>query len=123
MSFDLVSVRAIDTHVHVEADGNGNHSLDDVLLAAASKYFKPTVNSTPTVDDIAQYYRERNLVAVVFTVDAHTATGHKALSSEDIVAQAGAHADVLIPFCSVDHTMARVLSADCTISSPPEHAG
>jgi uncharacterized protein len=102
MKRDLASVRAIDTHVHVEADGHGNHSLDDELLGAASKYFKSTVNSTPTVEEIAQYYRERNLLAVVFTVDAHTATGHKALSSEDVVAQAGAHADVLIPFCSVD---------------------
>ncbi len=90
MSIDLASVRAIDTHVHVEADSSGNHALDDELLAAASKYFKATANSTPTIDEIAQYYREQGLAAVVFTVDAHTATGHPALSSEDLVAQAGA---------------------------------
>ena len=102
MSIDLANVRAIDTHVHVEADSFGNHSLDDELLAAASKYFKATANSTPTVDEIAQYYREQRLAAVVFTVDAHTATGHAALSSEALVAEAAAHTDVLIPFCSVD---------------------
>jgi predicted TIM-barrel fold metal-dependent hydrolase len=39
---------------------------------------------------------------VVFTVDAHTATGHPALSSRDVVIQAAAHADVLVPFASVD---------------------
>ena len=102
MSINLASVRAIDTHVHVEADGKGNRSLDDELLAAASKYFNATANSTPTVDEIAQYYREQGLAAVVFTVDAHTATGHAALSSEALVAEAAAHTDVLIPFCSVD---------------------
>ncbi|HEY0869830.1 MAG TPA: amidohydrolase family protein, partial [Acidothermaceae bacterium] len=52
--------------------------------------------------EIAQYYRERQLAAVIFTIDAHTATGHDALSSESIVEQAAMHADVLIPFCSVD---------------------
>ena len=30
------------------------------------------------------HYRERQMAAVVFTVDAHTATGHPALSSEEI---------------------------------------
>jgi predicted TIM-barrel fold metal-dependent hydrolase len=39
---------------------------------------------------------------VVFTVDASTATGHAALSSADIADAAAAHADVLIPFGSVD---------------------
>jgi hypothetical protein len=38
----------------------------------------------------------------VFTVDAHTATGHPALSSERIVTEARQYADVLVPFASVD---------------------
>ncbi len=42
------------------------------------------------------------MAAVVFTVDATTATGHPALSSEEIAEQATEHADVLIPFGSVD---------------------
>ncbi len=42
------------------------------------------------------------MAAVIFTVDATTATGHPALSSEEIADQAGEHADVLIPFGSVD---------------------
>jgi predicted TIM-barrel fold metal-dependent hydrolase len=40
----------------------------------------------------------------VFTVDAQGATGHPALSSEQIADEAAAHADVLIPFGSVDPT-------------------
>jgi predicted TIM-barrel fold metal-dependent hydrolase len=38
----------------------------------------------------------------VFTVDAGTASGHAPLSSEEIAEQAADHADVLIPFGSVD---------------------
>jgi hypothetical protein len=93
---------AIDVHVHVEADGHGNFSLDDELLAASSAYFKSGPDRTPTVEQIAAFYRERQMAAVIFTVDAATATGHPALSSEEIADRAAEHADVLIPFGSVD---------------------
>jgi predicted TIM-barrel fold metal-dependent hydrolase len=93
---------AIDVHVHVEADGHGNFSLDDELLAASSAYFRSGPGRTPTVEQIAAFYRERRMAAVVFTVDATTATGHPALSSEEIADRAADHADVLIPFGSVD---------------------
>ena len=93
---------AIDVHVHVEADGHGNFSMDDELLAASARYFKASHDRAPTVGQIAAYYRERQFAAVVFTVDATTATGHPALSSEEIADRAADHADVLIPFGSVD---------------------
>ncbi|MBV9796153.1 MAG: amidohydrolase [Actinobacteria bacterium] len=102
MSIDPGAVEAIDTHVHVESDGRGRFALDQQLLDASARYFKAGTNRTPALDEISDYYRERRLAAVVFTVDAHTATGHPALSSEDIVTQAAAHADVLVPFASVD---------------------
>jgi uncharacterized protein len=99
---DADAITALDMHVHVEADGHGNFSLDQRLLDASAAYFKTGAHRTPTLDQIATYYRERNLAAVVFTVDARTALGHQPLSSEDIAEQAAAHADVLIPFGSVD---------------------
>jgi uncharacterized protein len=99
---DLSALQAIDVHVHVESDGHGRLSLDDGLLAASAKYFKATTDRTPTVERIADYYRQRGLAAVVFTVDAGTETGHPALSSEEIADRAAAHPDVLIPFGSVD---------------------
>lgn len=102
MSIDLAAVTAIDTHVHIEADALGCFSIDEELRAAAAKYFSADADRTPTLDKVAGYYRSRNMAAVVFTVDAHTATGHKALSSREIVEQAAQHADVLIPFASVD---------------------
>ena len=71
-------------------------------MAASARYFKASDNRTPTVADLAKRYRAANMAAVVFTVDAATATGHPAISSEQIAAEAAEHADVLIPFGSVD---------------------
>jgi predicted TIM-barrel fold metal-dependent hydrolase len=102
VSIDLAAVAAIDTHVHIEADAYGCFALDDELVSASAKYFKAGADRTPTLDSVAAYYRSKNMAAVVFTVDAHTATGHKALSSLEIVEQAARHSDVLIPFASVD---------------------
>jgi predicted TIM-barrel fold metal-dependent hydrolase len=102
MPIDIDSIVAIDTHVHVESDGHGHLSLDDELLAASAAYFKADQNRTPDLAQIAEYYRARQLAAVVFTVDAHHATGHPALSSDLIVAEALKYDDVLIPFVSVD---------------------
>ena len=99
---DLDALTAIDVHTHVEQDGHGCFSLDQELLDASAKYFRADQDRTPTVDAIAAHYRERSMAAVVFTVDAPSATGHPALSSEEIVDSAAAHPDVLIPFGSVD---------------------
>jgi len=102
MSLDLEQLVAIDTHVHVEQDSKGCCALDQELLDASAAYFKGDDNRTPTVGDLAEYYRERRIGAVVFTVDATTAMGHPALSSEEIIELAAAHDDILIPFASVD---------------------
>jgi predicted TIM-barrel fold metal-dependent hydrolase len=96
------SLAAIDVHVHIEADGHGHYSLDDELMEASAKYFRAGHDRTPTLEQIADLYRGLNMAAVVFTVDASTATGHAALSSEEIAARAAEHSDVLIPFGSVD---------------------
>ena len=102
MSWDLDSLVAIDTHVHVEQDSHGCCSIDQELMDASAAYFKGNDNRTPTVGDLATYYRERRIGAVVFTVDSTTATGHPALSSEEIIDLVAEHDDILIPFASVD---------------------
>jgi hypothetical protein len=96
------SLAAIDVHVHIEVDGHGHLSLDDELIEASAKYFRADHDRTPTLEQIAELYRSLNMAAVVFTVDAATATGHPAISSEEIAAKAAQHSDVLIPFGSVD---------------------
>lgn len=102
MSIDIDTIMAIDMHVHVEQDHHGCFSLDRELLDASAKYFRSTEHRTPTLEHIAEHYRKHDMAAVVFTVDAATATGHPALSSEEIAERAAAHDDVLIPFGSVD---------------------
>ncbi|GAA3732501.1 amidohydrolase family protein [Salinactinospora qingdaonensis] len=101
-TLDLDQLTAVDVHVHVEQDSDGCFSLDRELLDASAAYFKSDEHRTPTLERIAEYYRERRIAAVVFTVDATAGTGHPALSSEEIAEQAARHADVLIPFGSVD---------------------
>ncbi|MBZ4488354.1 amidohydrolase family protein [Microbacterium sp. cx-55] len=100
-AIDVAAVRAIDVHVHIEVDAHGHSSLPDDLADAASAYFSADVGR-PDLDGVAQYYRERQMAAVVFTVDAETALGHAPLSSEEIAEGAARNNDVLIPFGSVD---------------------
>jgi uncharacterized protein len=95
---DLV---AIDVHVHVEVGADGRLSLPANLMSESAAYFKVT-ERTATIAEIAAYYRERRMAAVVFTVDAESATGHPPIASEEIATACAEHRDVLIPFGSVD---------------------
>ena len=117
-ALDVESLTAIDMHVHVEVDDHGHNALPQELVDAASKYFK-TDGPRPGLDHIAEIYRERNMAAVVFTVDARRALGHQPNSSEEIAVGATRSNDVLIPFGSVDptsgpeaHERARLLAGD-----------
>jgi predicted TIM-barrel fold metal-dependent hydrolase len=100
MSIDLDAVVAVDVHVHAELGRGGEDGLPPQWRHASRQYFGD--HPLPTVDDVAAYYRERNLAAVVFTVDAETVTGRAAVPNEEIAAAARANDDVLIPFASVD---------------------
>lgn len=99
---DLDAIVAIDVHTHVEAGAHGHFSLDQELMDASADHFRADQPRTPTIDNIAAHHRERRMVAVVFTVDSSSATGHPALSSEEIAEGAARNNDVLIPFGSVD---------------------
>lgn len=99
---DVSRLVAIDVHTHAEVSKTGKSSLPDELAVAASSYFKVEGNRKPTVPEIAAYYRERRMAAVVFTVDAESATGHPAVPNEEIAEACAANADVLIPFASID---------------------
>ncbi|MEF2978354.1 amidohydrolase family protein [Subtercola sp. YIM 133946] len=98
---DLAAVVAIDTHVHIEVGDDGRTALPPDLAEAASTYFK-TGGTVPTLDAIADFYRERQMAAVVFTVDAEFALGTPPISSIEVVEGAARNSDVLIPFASVD---------------------
>jgi uncharacterized protein len=105
---DLDSLVAIDVHTHAEVSSTGAGSLSAELEEASAAYFKVEAgHRKPTLDEIAAYYRERRMAAVVFTVDAEAATGTPAVPNEEIAEAARRHPDVLIPFASIDPAKGR----------------
>jgi uncharacterized protein len=98
---DVEKVAAIDVHVHAEIARDGHDGMPPEYRTAAAKYFKSDT-PLPTVDDVAAYYRERNLAAVIFTVDFELEGGRAPIPNEEIADAARANPDVLIPFASVD---------------------
>jgi len=93
---------AIDVHTHAEISAAGHGSLSPLLMGASGKHFGEQGHRQPTIGEMAAYYRERRMAAVVFTVDAEHATGHPRIANEEIAEAAARHHDVLIPFGSID---------------------
>jgi predicted TIM-barrel fold metal-dependent hydrolase len=90
----IVGLRGIDIHAHYRT---GERRQQTVQHADAQKLTKTDLR---TVDPI-EYYRERNLLAVVFDVDAETTSGER--MSNDEVAELVARSDgQLIAFATVD---------------------
>jgi len=98
---DLAAITAIDVHVHAELGRDGHDPMPAELREAAARYFG-TKQGLPTVDDVAAYYRERSIAAVVFTVDWESQSGLAPVANEEIAEAARANPDVLIPFASID---------------------
>src|SRR6476619_4592232 len=103
---DVTTVAAIDVHVHTERSRAGHDPLPPELRSASMRYFKSD-EALPTVDEVAAYYRERNLAAVLFTVDWEARSGRPQIPNEEIADAAAANPDVLIPFASVDPARGR----------------
>ncbi|QIP74790.1 amidohydrolase family protein [Streptomyces sp. VN1] len=99
---DVDALTAIDVHTHAEVSRSGHGALSPELFGASEEYFKAHGHRQPTIDEMAPHYRERRMAAVVFTVDAEHATGHPRIANEEVAENCAAHADVLIPFASVD---------------------
>jgi uncharacterized protein len=102
MTFDLDNLVAIDVHTHAEVSDDGHHSLPDDLMAASAAYFKTDQGRAPSLDALAEHYRDRRMAAVVFTVDTEHETGHPPVPNDDVARAAQRHPDVLIPFASID---------------------
>ena len=99
---DVDAVEAVDIHTHVEVDSAGQCAYDAELAEATGRYFNLGADHFARVDDLAEHYRRHNTAAVVFTIDARTASGHRSNSVEELIEGAARNNDVLIPFGSVD---------------------
>jgi hypothetical protein len=103
---DVDSVVAIDVHTHAEVSARtGADGLTPELRAASASYFGEA--GLPTAEDVAAYYRERNMVAVIFCVDCESVTGRAPVPNEEVAEVAAANPDVLIPFASIDPARGR----------------
>jgi len=102
VTINLDELVAIDVHVHAER--NRDEPQDPVtaeVLDAAAKYFGGSP-AQPTAEEVAAYYRERNILAVVFNVDDEAGMGRRRLGNHEVLEAARNHPDVLIPFASID---------------------
>ena len=105
---DIDSLVAIDVHTHAEvSEVTGCGGLSPELQEAADRYFAGTHIHRPPASEMAQYYRERKMMAVVFTVDCTTAMGVKPVPNDEIAEAAAANPDALIAFGSVDPHLGR----------------
>ena len=100
---DLDNLVALDVHTHTHAhmDHRPPDEVTVEFLDAAEKYFGGAPPQ-PTTQEVADYYRERNMAAVVFTVDSTYGTGERNVETAEVIEVAQANPDVLIPFASVD---------------------
>ena len=104
----LDAVVAIDMHTH--ATRSTRNPPDEVAIAidaAMDAYFKQTL-PRPTIDETAAYYRERNMLAVIFPVDTERETGQARITNEEVAEDAARHPDALIPFASIDPLRGRM---------------
>jgi predicted TIM-barrel fold metal-dependent hydrolase len=100
-AFDLQAVTAIDIHTHASLSSVGPRDpcsipLDEHMQA----YFKAA--PTPTNEEVAEYFRARKMVAVIFPVDCEYELGHWRVPNEEVAELAQTYNDCLIPFASVD---------------------
>ena len=99
---DVDALVAIDIHTHAETS---TRVLPDEAeaesLEARGRYFRYAVKH-PTIAQMAAYYRERKIAFVVFTVDHERGMGIRRISNEEVAESAAQHADIAIPFASID---------------------
>ncbi|QCU78890.1 amidohydrolase [Citricoccus sp. SGAir0253] len=120
----------IDVHVHVHR--SVEHDAGPVESGGQlGEYFGIGTMHGRTVPEIAEHYRARRMAAVVFTVDSLSATGEEPVPGNREVAELAAqHADVLVPFASIDPARgaagvreARILARDHGVRGFKFHPG
>lgn len=103
---DIENVVAIDIHTHAEEPCcSPRDDGYDEFQAGMAAYFKNPAGAKgmlPSVEETAAYYRERNIAAVIFPVDAERETGFHRYSNDDVARICAENSDILVPFASID---------------------
>ena len=106
MPVNLDEIIAIDIHTHAEepCDTCRDDGYNE-FQAGMATYFKNPAGAEgmlPSVQETAQYYRERKIAAVIFPVDAERESGFRRYHNEEVAQIAAENDDILIPFASID---------------------
>ncbi len=100
-NLDLDALVAIDVHTHAETSTRQPRDPAQVEFdEAMARYFREM--KRPTIPEVAQFYRERRMAAVIFTVDHEAEMGLPRINNEEVAEAAQENNDVLIPFASID---------------------
>lgn len=98
---DIKNLVAIDVHTHAEVSSRvSDDPRRQEMQEASAAYFKGE-QSSPTIEEIAVYYRERKMACVLFPVDMESATGVTRVPNEEVAEAAATNPDVIIPFASI----------------------
>ena len=107
-AMNVADLVAIDIHTHAEVSTRMlPDDADREALEARGRYFRYKVQH-PTIAQMAAYYRARRMAFVVFTVDHERGMGIQRISNEEVAESAAEHADVAIPFASIDPARGRM---------------
>jgi uncharacterized protein len=99
---DYKNLVAIDIHTHADAPcGTPEYEDKEDLRQGMKAYFKSDAPELK-LHEIAQYYRERKIGLVTFTVDCEHEMGHRRYSNEEVARIAAENSDIMIPFASID---------------------
>ena len=92
---------AIDMHTHAEVScWNPFDNYGEEYDRAADKYFRSS--RRPTIDETVNYYREKKIGLVMFTVDSEANLGRRRIPNEEVAEAAQKNSDVMIAFASID---------------------
>lgn len=99
---DLSALKAIDIHTHAEVSCcQPEDPVMGEFYDFATQYFKVD-RRRPTIQETVDYYRQKQIGFVMFTVDAEAGLGAKRISNEEIAEAANANSDIMMAFASID---------------------
>jgi uncharacterized protein len=100
---DVGAISAFDVHTHVHRSARAGGEPAGGGREDMGEYFGIGTMPRYTVPELADYYRQRNMACVAFTVDSYSQTGEDPVPDNIEVAELAAEqADVMIPFASID---------------------
>jgi predicted TIM-barrel fold metal-dependent hydrolase len=96
----MARLRAIDIHVH-PADAKSQRDLFGPDADSFYRYFGRAIPDV-SADELAELYDSRDMAAVLFAMDASTATGRRGNTNEDVAETVRQWPHIFAGFASVD---------------------